>query len=343
MSQKRKKAGYILCRPSKTYCRIPGVLTKERYWALRKYRLVWGTGAYPAAAGVYRHSSTPAAGIQRYILYGKPPLTDRHWLRSPRSSYSPINEPLDAYHMSYYRAPIASRQDPCYTLALYCFQNRSSPLHGDAVNRITAGSANRIYRRTVSTLCLHRSGILLCGWKAGRLVSGSEISEITAGGNRKLKDFTRQEPLFSLCGLKCGLCTMYTGGYCPGCGGGEGNQPCPIAKCSICHGHISYCFQCGEYPCAQYDEMEPYDSFIPGRFRQKDMDRAQQLGLEAYLKELHEKMAILQRLLESYNDGRRKSFSAPPYIFWNWRISRLSCGPWKDGKVWRVFPSKRRR
>ena len=123
-----------------------------------------------------------------------------------------------------------------------------------------------------------------------------------------MKDFTRQEPLFSLCGLKCGLCTMYIGGYCPGCGGGDGNQPCPIAKCSICHGHISYCFQCGEYPCAQYDEMEPYDSFIPGRFRQKDMDRAQQLGLEVYLEELHEKMAILQRLLENYNDGRRKSF-----------------------------------
>ena len=39
-----------------------------------------------------------------------------------------------------------------------------------------------------------------------------------------MKGFTRREPLFSLCGLKCGLCRMHLGGYCPGCGGG-GGQP----------------------------------------------------------------------------------------------------------------------
>ena len=27
-----------------------------------------------------------------------------------------------------------------------------------------------------------------------------------------MKDFLRQEPLFSLCGLNCGLCTMHLGG-----------------------------------------------------------------------------------------------------------------------------------
>ena len=39
-----------------------------------------------------------------------------------------------------------------------------------------------------------------------------------------MKGFTRREPLFSLCGLKCGLCRMHLGGYCPGCGGGEGQR-----------------------------------------------------------------------------------------------------------------------
>ena len=34
-----------------------------------------------------------------------------------------------------------------------------------------------------------------------------------------MKGFTREEPLFSQCGLNCGLCTMYLGNYCPGCGG----------------------------------------------------------------------------------------------------------------------------
>ena len=47
-----------------------------------------------------------------------------------------------------------------------------------------------------------------------------------------MKDFLRQEPLFSLCGLNCGLCTMHLGGHCPGCGGGAGNQSCSLARCS---------------------------------------------------------------------------------------------------------------
>lgn len=50
-----------------------------------------------------------------------------------------------------------------------------------------------------------------------------------------MKDFLRQEPLFSLCGLNCGLCTMHLGGHCPGCGGGAGNQSCSLARCSLQH------------------------------------------------------------------------------------------------------------
>lgn len=47
-----------------------------------------------------------------------------------------------------------------------------------------------------------------------------------------MKGFSRKEPMFSLCGLNCALCAMHVGGYCPGCGGGEGNQSCAFARCS---------------------------------------------------------------------------------------------------------------
>ena len=50
-----------------------------------------------------------------------------------------------------------------------------------------------------------------------------------------MKGFKRENRLLSLCGLNCGLCTMYLGKYCPGCGGGEGNQPCAMARCSLQH------------------------------------------------------------------------------------------------------------
>lgn len=58
-----------------------------------------------------------------------------------------------------------------------------------------------------------------------------------------MKNFTRAYPLFSLCGLNCLLCTMHLGGHCPGCGGGEGNQSCSIARCSIQKG-VEFCPFC---------------------------------------------------------------------------------------------------
>lgn len=125
-----------------------------------------------------------------------------------------------------------------------------------------------------------------------------------------MKNFVRKETLFSLCGLNCGLCTMRIGGYCPGCGGGEGNQSCSIAKCSIEHGKISFCFACEEYPCARYKGMDEYDSFIPHRNRKKDFAKAQEMGIEAYIAELRRKMDLLDEFLEQYNDGRRKTFFA---------------------------------
>lgn len=123
-----------------------------------------------------------------------------------------------------------------------------------------------------------------------------------------MKNFSRKEPLFSLCGLSCGLCTMHLGGYCPGCGGGEGNQSCAIAKCSVQHGGIQFCFECPEYPCERYEGFDKYDSFVPHRSRKRDIAQMQELGIGGYLSRLREKREILNELLASYNDGRRKTF-----------------------------------
>lgn len=48
-----------------------------------------------------------------------------------------------------------------------------------------------------------------------------------------MKNFIRDYPLFSVCGLNCGLCTMHIGGHCPGCGGGDGNQSCRDPQCGV--------------------------------------------------------------------------------------------------------------
>ncbi len=123
-----------------------------------------------------------------------------------------------------------------------------------------------------------------------------------------MKNFQRQYPLFSLCGLNCGLCPMYLNNNCPGCGGGEGHQSCAIVRCSQQHGGIEYCYMCGEYPCERYDGVTDFDSFITHRNMIKDFDKAKNVGLDAYQSALNEKVEILRALLDNYNDGRRKTF-----------------------------------
>lgn len=125
-----------------------------------------------------------------------------------------------------------------------------------------------------------------------------------------MKGFVRKDLLFSLCGLNCGLCTMHLGGYCPGCGGGAGNQGCAIARCSLEHGGVEYCWQCGEFPCSRYAGIDAFDSFITHRSRLADMEKARRIGPAAYQAEQREKQEILRFLLETCNDGRRKGFFA---------------------------------
>lgn len=123
-----------------------------------------------------------------------------------------------------------------------------------------------------------------------------------------MKNFQRMYPQFSQCGLNCLLCPMHLGGYCPGCGGGEGNQSCAIARCALERETGEFCTRCGRFPCERYEKMQEYDSFLPHGQMIRDLKRAEELGIEVYINELTERRAILDKLLAGWNDGRRKSF-----------------------------------
>lgn len=120
-----------------------------------------------------------------------------------------------------------------------------------------------------------------------------------------MKGFKRQNPLFSLCGLNCGLCPMFLGKYCGGCG--HGSQSCAIARCAAAQGNVEYCFQCPQYPCEKYDHIDDFDSFITHRRQKSDLKRAQSIGIAQYNLEQEEKVRILNELLCHYNDGRKKT------------------------------------
>ena len=123
----------------------------------------------------------------------------------------------------------------------------------------------------------------------------------------------RQYPLFSACGLNCGLCPRhYTDGAskCPGCAG-DGfsavHPPCGVLSCCQRKG-LEYCFLCDEFPCKKYDGADVSDSFITHRNQLTDLEKAKKLGMETYQAELDEKISLLAELLNQYDDGRRKSF-----------------------------------
>ncbi|MDR1089148.1 MAG: DUF3795 domain-containing protein [Coriobacteriales bacterium] len=133
----------------------------------------------------------------------------------------------------------------------------------------------------------------------------------------KRESYARKYPLFSQCGLNCGLCPRYhTQGVskCPGCGGvatgtHEFVTHCGVNSCANRHGGVEYCCQCGEYPCKKYYDSENIkDSFITKQHQLADFQKVKDIGLAAYQAELKEKVGILERLLADFNDGRRKNF-----------------------------------
>ena len=111
-----------------------------------------------------------------------------------------------------------------------------------------------------------------------------------------MKGFERKNQLLSLCGLNCGLCPMLLGNHCGGCG--NGNQSCRIAKCSLEHGKMEYCYECGQYPCEKYEHVDEYDSFITHRRRRADLEKVRSMGIERYNLEIADRRNIKLKLFK---------------------------------------------
>lgn len=129
-----------------------------------------------------------------------------------------------------------------------------------------------------------------------------------------MNEYKRKFPLFSLCGLNCGLCPRYnvsTSSQCPGCGGEDfhlKHPTCSVITCNKKHDNVEFCFQCSCYPCEKYANPSAKDSFITYMNVINDFQKAKDKGIDFYKSELKEKMEILLYLLNQYNDGRKKSY-----------------------------------
>lgn len=130
---------------------------------------------------------------------------------------------------------------------------------------------------------------------------------------QRAREHMRKYPLFSACGLNCGLCPRYHtvgGSRCPGCGAegfSQKHPACGVLSCCRRH-EVEHCGLCGEYPCARYDGAAQYDSFITHQNQLKNFIKIKETGFEAYKAELERKIALLAELLENFDDGRKKSY-----------------------------------
>ena len=148
-----------------------------------------------------------------------------------------------------------------------------------------------------------------CIRKQRILTRGDSRSQREQVPKTDLEHFDRADSLFSLCGLNCGLCGFRLQGNCNGCFKDSFCAArCPMAPCSVRHGNLQYCFECPEYSCKHYDGFDSYDTLVLHRNQRKDMQKAKENGIEAYLAEQRLKVGLLNRLLESYDDGQNQVF-----------------------------------
>jgi len=129
----------------------------------------------------------------------------------------------------------------------------------------------------------------------------------------------RKYPIVGACGLNCGLCPRYhTEGTsrCPGCCGPdfwEKHPGCGFITCCVKKNGLETCAQCIDWANCEkvaklLDSAKYSDSFISYRPLASNFAFIQKNGIEEFVRLEIEKQELLRHLIDSYNDGRSKSF-----------------------------------
>ncbi len=114
--------------------------------------------------------------------------------------------------------------------------------------------------------------------------------------------------LIGACGIYCGLCTKYQSrakSRCIGCKVGEQHSWCSIWNCCVKRHGLETCNECSEiFNCAIFLRRKVAE-WIPAA---DNLLQIKEVGLENWLKEQKERQALVEELLQNYNEGRSMSF-----------------------------------
>lgn len=120
-----------------------------------------------------------------------------------------------------------------------------------------------------------------------------------------------------ICGLSCRLCPNYhmdTKSRCLGCKSEERIAVgCPFITCAIKKKEIEFCFFCEENKsCPKWREhreiSKSYDSFKCYQKLNDDIELIQRNGVDGFENIMKAKEALLNKMLNEFNEGRSKSY-----------------------------------
>lgn len=111
------------------------------------------------------------------------------------------------------------------------------------------------------------------------------------------------------CGIYCGLCTKYQSkapSRCPGCRISDSHNYCSIYACSTKRRYVT-CVECGDYPCERFARRKWGSDYV-STGALANLDACKGGGRQALLRERKKRRLLVERLIDSYNDGRSITF-----------------------------------
>jgi hypothetical protein len=127
-------------------------------------------------------------------------------------------------------------------------------------------------------------------------------------------------PTIGVCGLDCGLCPRYyTVGpsRCPGCAGPrffDKHPSCSFITCCVKEKRLEVCAECRDFSCSKFKSEEEYSqlkgssSYPPCARIMPNMKFIREHGINEFMKQQKMRMAMLEKMIERFDDGRSRSF-----------------------------------
>src|SRR4030042_1775461 len=128
------------------------------------------------------------------------------------------------------------------------------------------------------------------------------------------KQLIKQYPTIACCGIDCGLCPRYyTDGKskCPGCLGrnfASKHPSCSIVTCCVKNNRFETCAECNQFPCEKLKKWDLGDSFVTHKKSLQNLRLIKEIGIREFNIQQKERIKILNKLIEEYDDGKSKSY-----------------------------------